>query len=474
MTDTNCLFGHVPIVVVDDEECALMAVAMTLQCAGYKNVVTFTKGTEALAWISKNNCGAVVLDIMMEDMSGTEILARIKSAHPEIVVIMVTGVTETDVAVKCMKDGAYDYILKPVNADRFIMSIEKALEVGMIRNDYERLTERMLSDNLKNPAKFESVKTQNQRLFNAFKYIEAVAPSKQPLLITGETGTGKELIAKIIHSCSGLDGEFVAVNVAGLDDNMFSDVLFGHGRGAFTGAESQRAGLINAASGGTLFLDEIGDLSIQSQVKLLRLIQQREYFPLGSDTPQYCNARIISATSKPLSSLEDSQQMRKDLFYRLRTHHINLPPLRERKEDLELLVNSFVEKSARELNKPIPHIPKELFTLLNVWHFPGNIRELEGMVHDAMCVHQKGILSLNVFRERLNISDNVVSKTDNNNCKSDKNVIFNGQLPTLKEIEDLVILEAIDRSMGNQSVAADLLGITRQSLSYRLKRNSDN
>ncbi|MDZ7767137.1 MAG: sigma 54-interacting transcriptional regulator [Melioribacteraceae bacterium] len=222
--------------------------------------------------------------------------------------------------------------------------------------------------------------------------MEAIAKTNLPVLITGETGTGKELIANAIHKVSGRKGELVPVNVAGVDDNLFSDTLFGHKKGAFTGAEIERKGLIERAEDGTLFLDEIGDLNIESQVKLLRLLQEGQFYPLGSDIAKLSNARIIVATNRSIKSLQSSNTFREDLYYRLRSHHINIPPLRERKKDIPYLIDFFLIRAAKELGKTKPRPPKELYTLLSNYHFPGNIRELEGIIYDAVSLHKSGIL----------------------------------------------------------------------------------
>ncbi len=300
-----------------------------------------------------------------------------------------------------------------------------------------------------------------------FEYAESIGPSSEPVLIRGETGTGKELMAKAIHNLSGMSGEFVAVNVAGLDDNIFSDTLFGHVKGAFTGADTNRAGLVERATGGTLFLDEIGDLTSSSQIKLLRLLQEKEYLPIGQDQYNKSSARVITSTHVDLWQLQREGIFREDLHYRLRTHRITLPPLRERKEDLLGLCEHFGKTSAASLNKKCPTFPPEMVPLLSTYSFPGNIRELQAMVFDAVARNSNGILPLTSFKEHLHRSravEPVVKGIP---------ITFADPLPTLKVATQLLIHEAMERAHNNQSTAASMLGISQQALSKRLK-NMDN
>jgi transcriptional regulator with PAS, ATPase and Fis domain len=305
-----------------------------------------------------------------------------------------------------------------------------------------------------------------------FRYVEAISASREPVLITGETGTGKELIAQALHALSNPNGEFVAINVAGLDDTVFSDTLFGHHKGAFTGAEQSRGGLIAAAAGGTLFLDEIGDLQESSQVKLLRLLQERKYYPLGADQSKTSQARIVVATNADLGQLIGQGKFRKDLFYRLRSHHLHIPPLRERRDDIRLLLNYFLDKSAQALNKPVPTAPAALYSLLKNYPFPGNVRELEGMIHDAVARHGGGILSLKSFREAMGHEQTLLEdQLPGDLAVASLAELFPDRLPTLKEAEHYLIAEALRRADSNQGLAAGLLGITRQALNKRLVRD---
>ncbi len=308
-----------------------------------------------------------------------------------------------------------------------------------------------------------------------FQYIESVARSQKPVFITGETGVGKELIAKSVHDSSGLSGEYVAVNVAGLDDTMFSDTLFGHKKAAFTGADRERQGLIVRAAEGTLLLDEIGDLSKSSQVKLLRLLEEKIYYPLGSDVPEKSNARIVACSNVDIQEEIKEGNFRNDLYYRLCAHHIQIPPLRERLQDIPILLDHFLEDASTEMGKKKLPLSPELVTLLSNYHFPGNIRELQAMVHDAVAQHKSGRLSLDSFKGFIKERKSVITHDLAPQGDSVLSVreIF-GHFPTLKEMEDFLISEAMRGSDDNQGSAASLLGITRQALNQRLKKKNKN
>jgi DNA-binding NtrC family response regulator len=271
---------------------------------------------------------------------------------------------------------------------------------------------------------------------------------------------------------SGRTGDLVTVNVAGVDDNFFSDTLFGHRKGAFTGADTERKGLIEKAENGTLFLDEIGDLNVESQVKLLRLLQDGQYYPLGSDIAKLSNARIVVATHRDIRSMQEGNQFRQDLYYRLKSHHIRIPPLRERQSDIPYLVGQFATQAAAELGKKRPTLPKELFTLLKNYHFPGNVRELRGIMFDAVSLHQSGVLSLDSVRKQIAGDGDGIAGERSPGIRSsdDELLLFPGRFPTLRETEEALIAEALKRAEGNQTIASELLGVSRRALNNRLRR----
>lgn len=323
----------------------------------------------------------------------------ITEQHPDISVIIISGLNQVESAVKCLQQGAFDYFVKTTEEGRLIEGIKRAIRMQEMHRENKALGQRILNNSLESPEVFDPIISRSNQMRSVFQYLESVAPSNQPLLICGESGTGKELLAKAAHQLSNRSGPLVSVNVAGLDDNVFADTLFGHQRGAFTGAERSRPGLIEEAADGTLFLDEIGDLSMASQVKLLRLLQEGEYYPLGSDRPKRIRARVIVATHQELQQRQTEGSFRRDLYYRLCTHQIQIPPLRQRKEDLPLLLDHFLAQAAAELDKPVPAYPPELPLLLSNYHFPGNIRELRALIFDAVSRHRSHLLSMEVFRQ---------------------------------------------------------------------------
>lgn len=463
-----------PVLIVDDEGQFLQSAHFSLKTSGLTNVERCDDSRCVLEILDRKKVSVVLLDILMPHITGKELLPQITSKYPGIPVIMLTALNEIETAVECMKVGAFDYLVKPIDKTRLVTTLKRAIEFREMKLENSKLQELLLSDTLTDTSSFSEIITDSCAMKSIFKYIEAIASTPLSVLITGETGSGKELIARSIHNASGRKGTFVAVNVAGLDDSLFSDTLFGHEKGAFTGAETRRAGLIQKATGGTLFLDEIGDLKMESQVKLLRLLEDRSYYQVGADTPLISDARIVVATNCDIIEKYNEGKFRADLFYRLNGHHIRIPPLRKRKEDIPLLVNHFIEKASSEMKKKIPRIPEELFTLLNIYHFPGNIRELKGMIYDALSRHQSGILSLDTFREHLEYSTEIPQSAstvviDTTTCPAQK-VQFFENLPTLREVEDLLVQEALSRSSGNQSIAATLLGLTRSALNKRINK----
>ena len=459
-----------PIMIVDDEASILLAIDTTLQMAGLNNTVTCQDSRRVMDLLADNPIEAMLLDLNMPNVDGHRLLDDVRREYPDVPVIIVTGAVDVESAVRCIKAGAFDYIVKPVEADRLITAVNLAVSFQELKRENQSLRRHMLRDDLEQPEAFRRIITGNDKMLTLFQYVESIATTSQPVLIRGETGVGKELIARTIHRLSGLKGDFVAVNAAGLDDTVFSDTLFGHVKGAFTGADTPRGGLIEQADGGTLFLDEIGDLTQASQVKLLRLLQEGEYFPLGADAPRSANARIIAATNQHLSMLLDEGRFRKDLNYRLQTHRIYIPPLRNRLDDIPQLLDHFLADAAYRLNKPAPSVPRGLVPMLASYSYPGNVRELKSIIFDAVSRHRSGVLSLESFKSHISREQSVGGSLPvSPETHTDLPITFSHKLPTIKQATQLLVEEAMRRSHGNQSRAAKILDISQQALSKRLK-----
>jgi len=463
-----------PVLLVDDEEQSLTSFEMALRSVSLNHFIKCRDSREVIPLLTDREVEIILLDLRMPYITGDELLPAIISDFPETPVIIITGANDVETAVKCMKLGAFDYMVKPVERSRLIGGVKRAIELRELQRENRLLRAHVLSDKLEHPEVFSEIVTRSARMRSIFQYVEAIAASPRPLLITGETGVGKELVARAVHRLSRRKGAFVPVNVAGLDDNVFADTLFGHKKGAFTGAEQARGGLLEQAAGGSLFLDEIGDLSHASQVKLLRLLQDGEYFPLGSDMAKRSDARVLVATNQDLNTLQTNGRFRKDLYYRLCDHHVHIPPLRERMEDLPLLLNHFLEKASTTLNKSRPTPPEEILALLSAYHFPGNVREMESMVFDSVSSHRSGKLSMDIFKSHIFQKPPAPNKEQPQQLQREGvSVTFSERLPTLKELEQNLVEEAMRRAGGNQSIAALSLGITRQALNKRLRKDRE-
>lgn len=462
------LYPHFGILMVDDEASFLRSMGIALERrGGFNHIYRCQDSREAMSIIANEPIGLVLLDLTMPHLSGEDLLQQIVADYPDVGVIILSGLNQLETAVNCIRLGAYDYFVKTTEEDRLIEGIRRAVRMQEMRVENQELRRRFLNDTLEHPEVFAEIITQDKSMRSVFQYLESIASSNQPVLISGESGVGKEQIAHAVHRLSGRSGPIVCVNVAGLDDTVFADTLFGHHRGAFTGADKARAGMIEQAAEGTLFLDEIGDLSNASQVKLLRLLQEGEYYPLGSDRPKRIRARVVVATHQNLEQRQASGDFRKDLYYRLRIHQVEIPALRKRKQDLGILLEFFLSQAAEEMGKTKPTIPKELPVLLENYDFPGNVRELRALAYDAMSQHRSRVLSMDVFRRVLSTDSELPEPAADLPAVS-----FNQEqsLPSLQELGDLLVEEAMRRAKGNQSLASRLIGISQPALSKRLKK----
>lgn len=462
---------NVHIVLVDDEQAELDAYRFLLQSMGIERITAINDSRRVLPALETIASPIVFLDLNMPHLSGQEVLATIRENRPQVPVIVCTANSEVETAVECLKLGAHDYLVKPISFNTFGSALRNALEIGYLRQEVLSLKGLSFGGHLARHPAFARIVTRSSALEGIFRYIEDIAASRQPTLILGETGCGKELLARSLHEVSGVPGKFVAVDVSGLDDTLFADTLFGHLKGAFTGASGGRSGLLEQAADGTIFLDEIGDLREVSQVKLLRLLQEGIYYPLGADTPKQCRARVVAATNVELAkTLGAEGGFRRDLYYRLSTHLIKVPPLRERKEDIPPLVNHLVAEAAASLHKPAPEVDLEALERLMRHPFHGNVRELRTYLFDAVARSAGGKITETLIAERLS---GAAPTPSGESSLAGGHVPLErlfGRFPTLEELGAYAVDQALAAAGNNQSQAARLLGISKQALHKRLKK----
>jgi len=438
-----------------------------LEDSGYR-ILCAENGKQGLELFQKEQVDLVFTDLLMPVMDGLQVIAALARLAPDVPVIVISGAGSVQDALEALRLGASDYLVKPVQklAD-LEHQIKRALETTGLRREVQGLTRKLLSNELHTPEAFSAITTRSPKMLGIFRYLEVIAPTDQPILLQGATGTGKELLARAVHTISNRKGRFVAVNVAGLDDHVFSDTLFGHIRGAYTGADTARDGLVAQAAGGTLLLDEIGDLSESSQVKLLRLLQEGEYYPLGSDRPQISKTRFLLATHQDISLLMQKGRFRPDLYYRLSSHSVQLPTLHERQEDLPLLLEIFIAEAETLLRKRAPDIQASLLNKLRSYHFAGNIRELKAIVTDAVARYEPGTPHA---RHTPSETEKQQAVTDAENDTVIVRSKAGERIPTLQEAENILIRQALQKANGNQGQAAIILGISRTALNKRLAK----
>ena len=452
------------ILVVDDELSMRELLEIMLAGEGYK-VACAETGRQAVSMIKKKDFDLLLCDIRLGDITGLDVLRASKKRNQNTVVIMISAYATTETAVEAMNEGAYDYVPKPFDNEELKLTIAKALQLRTLEHEKE-----LLDDELKQTLHFGTIVGNSPAMMNVYNMINQVAETRTNILITGESGTGKELIARAIHEQSDRrDKPFMVINCGGIPETLMESELFGHKKGAFTGATQDKKGLFEIADKGTVLLDEIGEISPPVQVKLLRAVQERVFRAVGGNKDIVVDIRLISATNKELDQEIIAGRFREDLFYRLNVIEIKLPPLRERKSDLRLLAQHFLEKYAREMGKEITKISSYAIDLLNKYDFPGNIRELENLMERSVALSSTNIilpdsLALSFHKQRWieGIEDQ----------RFDLEEVQNGVSldAILQEIERAYLTKALECSDGKKQQAADLLGLTFRTFRHRLSK----
>ena len=449
------------VLVVDDERSMREFLSVMLKKEGHP-VDVATTGEEALELIDDGHRFKLIMtDLKMSGVSGLDVLEHVKSVDPACQVIIMTAYATTETAISAIKSGAYDYITKPFKVDEAKIAVDRALE------KYSLVHENLyLKEALEHRQGFGEIVGRSPAIQRVFKLISRVAPTSTTILVEGESGTGKELVARAIHRESGYaDGPFRPVNCGAIPEDLIESELFGHVEGAFTGANRDKDGLFVSAEGGTVFLDEIGELPASSQVKLLRVLQEGHVRPVGASEQRDINCRIIAATNRDLRQRVEDGEFREDLYYRLNVIPIELPPLRERSGDIQLLLEHFLKKYADEIGNPIDGISREAMELLQQYDYPGNVRELQNIVERVVTLETSSMV------QPESLPPQVRDDTDDGLPISvevtESGVDMEGMVA---ELERNLIQQALELTDGNKTDAAELLGISFRSLRYRLDK----
>lgn len=445
--------NHGKLLIVDDEKIALKNLEHVLKKEGYEVTAT-QSGANALALLEKQPFDVVLTDLRMEKVDGMQVLKKCRETWPDSEVVMITGFATLESAVDAMKQGAFYYIAKPFRLEEVRKVVAEALEKIHLKRENHELRAQIESYQGK-----VKIITQDAAMQRLLEMARQVAPTDCNVLITGESGTGKELFARYLHGHSArASGPFLAVNCGAFNEELLSNELFGHEKGAFTGAAGDKKGLVEAASGGTLFLDEITEMSPAMQVKLLRVIQEREVLRLGGTQPLKVDVRFIAATNRDLQGCMKNGSFRQDLFFRLNVVNLHIPPLSQRREDVPLLAYYCLKKFSALMKKDVVEIAPDAMALLKVYDFPGNVRELENIIERGVAI------SIGSAIEAVHLPDDLRELTIRTFRKKD------GKIPSLEEQEKDYISWVLQEASGNQTVAANILGIDRVSLWRKLKR----
>ena len=449
------------ILIVDDERSMREFLGIYLRREGYR-IETAQGSAEALAVLKARAFDLVITDLRMPDGDGLHILAESKRLHPDTEVIVVTAFSTTETAIAAMKAGAHDYLTKPFKIDEVSLVVERAMEKRRLARD-----NLALRDEIKGRYKLDRLLGKSPPMERVFDVLRKVASTRTSVLLVGESGTGKELAARALHELSlRSDQPFVAVNCGAIPETLLESELFGHVRGSFTGANADKQGLFEAANNGTLLLDEVADLPVPMQVKLLRVLQERKVKPVGGITEREVDVRIVAATNRDLEAEVDKAAFRQDLYYRLNVIQIRLPPLRERREDLSLLVEHFIRKFSAEHGRPVAGATPELMSALMAYHFPGNVRELENMIERAVTLSTSDQLALDAFPDLAGLRG-ITPGTPALDHLPDDGLDLERHL---EDYERTILIKALEKTNGNRTEAARLLRVSFRSMRYRLSK----
>jgi two-component system response regulator PilR (NtrC family) len=457
------------VLIVDDEPSMRDMLRIVLRRDGF-DVLLAANGAEAISILEKERVDLLLSDIRMPDVGGVDVLRAAKAVNRDIIAFMMTAFASTDSAVEAMRLGAVDYFTKPFNMDELRLKVRQHIEAQRLKQENV-----LLKRALNTSHEFCNIIGRSEAMLAVFKMIETIARTNSTVLITGESGTGKDLVARAVHYNSlRREHPFVALNCGALPETLLESELFGHMRGAFTGADSNKKGLIEVAERGTIFLDEIGEMSATMQVKLLRVLQDRRFRRLGGTEEVQADIRVIAATNQDLQKMVAENRFREDLYYRINVIHLHLPPLRERREDVPLLAEHFLAKFSEGIEKPVRSISHEALGTLAAYDWPGNVRELENAIERAVALEQTQV----VLPESLPAQ--VRNRTSKRVGGSDGSVGQSGGMPELKEGFDLEALGeefyrhyialALERTGGVQTKAAEMLGMSFRSFRYYAKK----
>lgn len=452
------------ILIADDEEIVVRSCLRILSEDKFK-IETVSNGLEAIEKIAENEYDMLILDIMMPKMTGMEVLQRVKETHPDIDVIMITGLNQIETAVEAMKLGAFDYLPKPFDPEELELVVDRAFERRQLLQENINLKKEVNAR-----YSFENIIGSSPPMQNVYRLIARCAPTNSTAMLRGESGTGKELIARAIHFNSlRKDKPFVTVDCASLSENLLESELFGHVKGSFTGAVSNKKGLLEEANGGTLFLDEIGNISMSTQAKLLRFIQEKEFKAVGDTQTRSVNLRLITATNKDLEGMVADGTFRDDLYYRINIFPIEIPPLRERRDDIPALAFHFLKQFSKEMDRKVTEFSAGAMNLLMNHDWPGNVRELENVVHRATILASDEIIRqahlVNIFE--MQPLEGVGVPRTSEELKSIKKV---ARQKSVENIEKLFILGALKRNNWNVTTAAEETGMQRTNFQALMKK----